>query len=108
LGALLAGYLRRFVLCGIEFLGNFLIGGFLSVKGSDSGGVEVLGFGAANVVLWGRSLKSALGLSGKLSEESRGEEGEKRTVKKKIMRMKRASAMPSTLTRRVEGMFTVE
>jgi len=78
------------------------------VKGSDSGGVEVLGFGAANVVLWGRSLKSALGLSGKLSEESRGEEGEKGTVKKKIMKMKRASAMPSTLTRRVEGMFTVE
>lgn len=31
------------------------------MKGSDSGGVEVLGFGAANVVLWGRSLKSALG-----------------------------------------------
>lgn len=31
------------------------------MKGSDSGGVEILGFGAANVVLRGRSLKSAFG-----------------------------------------------
>ncbi len=29
-------------------------------------------------------------------------------MKKKIIKTKRASAMPSTLTRRVEGMFPVE
>lgn len=38
-----------------------MIGGFLSVKGGDGGGVEVLGFGAASVVLWLGTLELALG-----------------------------------------------
>lgn len=82
MGTLLASYLRRFMLGSIEFLRNFLVGGFLFVHGGDGGLIEILRLGAVSVILWWRGQEVSIGdLARRATGEVRNTKGTKRTVK---------------------------